>query len=131
MESDIFYTSDHEWIDFQGLIAYVGISNFKLLGFKAIHEVTFSEHVGFIDKGQVLAWIRYNDYRIAVHMPVDGWVLKINRLFAANDLVQMSEHLAKGGWILSITPVNAAEREGLIPSGQYRPSAHYHNDPKL
>lgn len=28
----MYYTRDHEWIDFQGSGAYVGVSNFKLSG---------------------------------------------------------------------------------------------------
>jgi len=40
---DLYYTNDHEWIDFQGTIAYTGICLFKLLGFKEIPLVLKSK----------------------------------------------------------------------------------------
>ncbi|HEX7847999.1 MAG TPA: hypothetical protein VF476_19505, partial [Chitinophagaceae bacterium] len=61
---DIYFTTDHEWIDFRGSIAYTGICGFKLLGFKELHEVTFHEPGVFRKKGEVIASIRYNDYQV-------------------------------------------------------------------
>jgi len=42
-KKDLYYTNDHEWIDFQGTIAYTGICLFKLLGFKEIPLVLKSK----------------------------------------------------------------------------------------
>ena len=43
---DLYFTKDHEWIDFQGSVAYVGISYFKLIGFKEIQELIFIDPTG-------------------------------------------------------------------------------------
>jgi glycine cleavage system H lipoate-binding protein len=117
----MFYKIDHEWIDFKGLIAYVGISNFKFPGIEAIHEIRFKEPLEFARRGEVLL-DRADDYRIEVHMPVDGWILKVNGLFLTNDFSQILERLQKSGWMVSITPVNASERNELISCEQYHTS---------
>lgn len=122
MQDNMFYTKDHEWIDFQGLIAYVGISNFKLLEFKEIHEIRLMEPLGFARAGEVFAWIGYDDYWVEVHMPVDGWILKVNGVFLANDLAEILGHLEKNGWMVSIAPVSASGRKDLLSSEQYHAS---------
>jgi glycine cleavage system H protein len=118
----VFYTKDHEWIDFQGPVAYVGVSNFRFLGFKAIHDVKLNELSGLIKRGEIVAWIKYFDYQIEVHMPVDGTIVQVNRLFVYKSMGLISEHLAKSGWIVSITPAYPLERNELIPSEEYRTS---------
>lgn len=75
---DIYFTHDHEWIDFQGAVAYIGVCNFKLTGFREIHDLKFHEASGFKKRGKVIAIVKYNDYKIEVHMPVDGKIVKLN-----------------------------------------------------
>lgn len=118
----MYYTPDHEWIDFQGIIAYVGLSNFKLLGFKTIHEISSREPLQTAAKGEVLARVRYNDWNIGLHMPVDGRILRLNSLFIVNNLAQIAEHMNRSGWMISIAPTNPDDRHGLIPFQQYRQS---------
>jgi glycine cleavage system H protein len=43
IKRNIYYTNDHEWIDFQGSVAYIGVCRFKLSGFKEIHMIKFTE----------------------------------------------------------------------------------------
>ncbi len=115
----MYYTRDHEWIDFQGTGAYVGVSNFKLIGFRAIDEVIFHDVHRFKKKGDVIAWIRYKDYKIEILMPVSGSIVQVNKVFLDEDLDQISTHLEKTGWIVSIIPANPFERKELIPTNEY------------
>jgi glycine cleavage system H protein len=115
----MYYTRDHEWIDFQGTGAYVGVSNFKLIGFREIDEVIFRETKSPMKKGDLVAWIRYKDYKIEILMPVDGSIVQINKIFLGNNLKQISTHLQKSGWIFSIIPTNYYHREDLIPIEEY------------
>jgi glycine cleavage system H protein len=115
----MYYTSDHEWIDFQGTVAYMGVSSFKLLGFRAIHEVLFNDPVSYKKRGDIIAWIRYQDYKIDILMPVDGSIVQVNRILLNNDLKQISDHLGKSGWMFSIIPSNRYDRKNLIPVKDY------------
>lgn len=117
---DLYFTGDHEWINFQGAIAYTGVCVFKLTGFKAIHQVIFHETGGFIKQGQPIATIRYNDYRIEAHMPADGKIVRVNTA-----LVTGSEHILlqdpeQAGWIALINPTQPYERKNLLLPAQYR-----------
>ena len=115
----MYYTRDHEWIDFQGTGAYVGVSNFKLIGFREINEVIFEGTKSLVKKGEIVAWIRYKDYKIEILMPVDGSIVQINKVFLGKDLKQITAHLEKSSWIFSIIPTNYYGREDLIPIEEY------------
>ncbi|MEI9806580.1 MAG: hypothetical protein WDO16_01155 [Bacteroidota bacterium] len=78
-KKDLYYTNEHEWIDFQGTVAYVGVCAFKLSGFKEIHQVICSEEYGFKKLGEVIATIKYSDYQVEVRMPVDGKLQQVNK----------------------------------------------------
>ena len=115
---DLYYTNDHEWIDFQGTVAYTGVCAFKLLGFKEVQQIIFNEPSGFKRKGEVIATIRYRDYQIDAHMPVDGKVLEINEsLSQGNILITQPEN---SGWIAKIIPAQPYERKDLLMPGEYQ-----------
>ncbi|HWB27639.1 MAG TPA: hypothetical protein VG738_19315 [Chitinophagaceae bacterium] len=117
---DFFYTADHEWINFKGSIAYVGICSFKLTGFREIHSITFQKSSGFLKAEEVIATISYNDYRIEAHMPVDGKILQLNKTLLSegkNILVKQPEN---SGWIAVITPAQPYERKGLLLPKTYQ-----------
>jgi hypothetical protein len=61
-KKDLYYTPDHDWINFQGRVAYVGIGSFKLTGFKKIQQLFFQEPNDFCKQGDIIASIVYHDY---------------------------------------------------------------------
>jgi glycine cleavage system H protein len=115
----MFYTNDHEWIDFHGITAYVGISNIKLSGFKEIHELNFDQFFSYKKRGEVIARIKYLDYQVEVHMPTDGSIIQVNKLLTLDDLDQIATHLNTNGWIFSIIPSNPYDRTGLMTAKKY------------
>jgi len=91
-KKDLYYTNDYEWIDFQGAVAYIGICPFKLAGIKEIEKVEFSEEDNSKKCGEVIASILYDDYKIDVHMPVSGKIVKINEaLYSGNKNIVLQE----------------------------------------
>lgn len=119
-KKDLYYTKDHEWVDFQGTVAYTGVCHFKLLGFKGIHNVKFKGVPGFKKQGEVIAIIKYNDYQIEAHMPVDGKVVAINETFFASNPVLLLQHAENAGWIALIAPSQPYERKDLLLPKQYQ-----------
>jgi glycine cleavage system H protein len=118
-KKDLYYTNDHEWIDFQGTIAYTGVCGFKLLGFKEVQQIIFNEPSGFKRKGEVIATIRYRDYQIESHMPVDGKILEVNDSLSngnGNILIAQPEN---SGWIAKIIPAQPYERKDLLMPKDY------------
>lgn len=118
-KKDLYYTQDHDWIDFRATVAYVGVSSFKLIGFKEIHQVIFNEPSGLKKKGDLIATIKYNDYLIQAHMPVDGKVLELNTNLIYGEDNLLLKHAESLGWIALIVPLQPDERKELLLPKQY------------
>jgi len=119
-KKNLYYTKDHEWIDFQGTVAYVGVCSFKLTGLKEIQQITFNEPSGFRKQDEVIATIRYNDYKIEAHMPVDGKVIQLNEKLLSGNHNILLQHPENRGWIALIVPAQPYERKDLLLPKQYQ-----------
>ncbi len=119
INKDLFFTRDHEWNDFQGAVAYAGICHFKLPGFKQIHQITITNPPGFRKQGDIIAIIKYNDYQVEMHMPVDGKVIEMNDKIVSGDQNILLHHAETSGWIALIVPSQPYERQDLLPPKQY------------
>lgn len=113
-----YYTNDHEWIDFQGSIAYVGICDFKLKGLKGIYKIQYGDVSAVIKRGDILATILSDDYKIPMFMPVDGRIIEVNNsiIYQPDKTLHQSQH---NGWIAKICPLAPYDREGLLSASQY------------
>jgi glycine cleavage system H protein len=120
INKDLYYTTDHEWIDFQGSIAYTGVCSFKLLGFKEIQQLNFAASPGFLKRGDLIATIKYNDYEVEACMPVDGNIVELNETLLRGNLDTLLEHAEDTGWLARIAPAEPYERKGLLLSKQYQ-----------
>jgi glycine cleavage system H protein len=119
-ERDLYYTNDHDWIDFQGKVAYVGVCRFKLTGFKEVQQLIVKEPLGFKTKGQIIATIRYNDYIVDARMPVDGKVVQLNDLLLTGDYSILAQQPEHNGWIALIIPAEPKDRDELLSPEQYK-----------
>ena len=117
---DLYYTNDHEWIDFQGSVAYIGICCFKLKGIKSIEHIVITENNGLKKQGDVVATIQYDDYNIPIHMPVDGKVVSINEALLPEGNSLLLEQPENVGWVALIVPSSPYERKGLMQPEQYK-----------
>ena len=117
---DLYYTKDHEWINFQGSVAYIGVSKFKLTGFKDIEKITFMDSSGFKKQGEVIATVKYNDYLIEAHMPVDGKVLQVNEKLVSGNQNILLDCAESSAWIALIVPSLPHERKNLLLPKQYQ-----------
>jgi glycine cleavage system H protein len=119
-EKDLYYTNDHEWIDFQGSVAYVGVCGFKLKGILHVEQITFSTSEGIKKQGEVIATVQYDDYQIPVHMPVDGKVISLNDAITQGSSDILLQQPENNGWIALIVPDKPYERHGLMLREQYK-----------
>jgi glycine cleavage system H protein len=113
-----FYTTDHEWVMFEGIVAYMGICPFKLTGIDKIDKIEFADLSAKLEKGSCLATIHSDDYQIKVHMPVDGWVIESN-IRSVEDPSYIRQDI-RSGWIAKIRPVAPYSREGLLRAEEYK-----------
>jgi glycine cleavage system H protein len=61
LKRNLYFTRDHEWIDFQGSIAYTGVCPFKLKGIKNIDKIVFSQSGIICKAGDTIGSIYYAD----------------------------------------------------------------------
>jgi glycine cleavage system H lipoate-binding protein len=90
-----------------------------MLGFREIEHIAFNDISGIKLQGYVIATIKYKDYTIAAHMPVDGKIEQINdSLLSANPniLLQNAENT---GWIALVRLMNPEDRKNLLRPKQY------------
>jgi glycine cleavage system H protein len=118
-KKDLYYTNDHEWIDFQGSVAYIGICPFKLAGVKKIERIELSGESYSKKCGEVIASIFYGDYKTDVHMPVDGNVISFNEAILSGDQNRVLLEPETSGYIALIVPACPENRQGLIMSSKY------------
>lgn len=116
---EIYYTKDHDWIQYKGSLAITGVSGFKLTGIKEIHQFIINEPMGLKRQGETLAIIHSNDYCIEILMPVSGLVLQINTELARGNLGLLVKEPERGGWVARIKPLQPEERGGLLSPVQY------------
>ena len=118
---DVYYTSDHEWIDFQGSVAFAGICRFKLTGFKQIQQLSWTgDPTGFKKRGEIVANLKYNEYVITVHMPVEGKILEINSKLLSGNLNLLLDCAETTGWLFRLSPAQPHDRTGLLLPKQYQ-----------
>lgn len=115
---NLYFTQDHEWIDFQDPIAYVGVCAFKLTGFKQIDQVCFHHTTGFHKRGEIIATISYRDYQVECHMPVDGDISLVNEFIQSENKDQLLAPETRG-WLIQIIPSMPDARDGLLLPAQY------------
>lgn len=120
MKRNLYYTYDHEWIDFQGSVAYVGVCHFKLSGFKEIQQIIFAEISALINQGEVIASIKYDDYLVLVHMPVAGRIISFNDILLTEEKSILLQQPEDNGWIALIVPDQLKKRTGLQSPEEYR-----------
>lgn len=122
MKRNLYYTYDHEWIDFQGSVAYVGVCHFKLSGFKEIQQIIFAEISELINQGEVIASIKFDDYLVLVHMPVAGRIISFNDMLLTEEKSMLLQQPEDNGWIALIVPAQLTKRTGLQSPEEYRSS---------
>jgi glycine cleavage system H protein len=120
IKRNLYYTKDHEWIDFQGSVAYIGVCRFKLSGFKEIHKIEFKEFPDQINPGDVITSIQFDDYQIHMHMPVEGKIISINDLLLTEERDVLLQQPENNGWLALIVPSNLNDKTGLLTMDDYK-----------
>jgi glycine cleavage system H protein len=116
---DLYYTNRHDWIDFQGSVAYVGAAMLKVILASKEFKLEYVDNQGFARQGEVFARLESDGSTILVHMPVDGKIISINDMLESNAQLVIDQPENKG-WLALIAPTKPYERAGLLQPEQYR-----------
>jgi len=114
----MYYTNEHEWIDYRGQTAYIGICKVKLSGINDIQSAVFCDALSSMDRGAVVVTFFSGRKLIEVRMPVDGKIIEFNSKLIENPSMVLCEG-QNSVWIARIGPNAPYKREGLLQEHQY------------
>ena len=115
----ISFTPNHEWIDFNGSVGFVGISAYRLKGIDSITNVKWYNPKGIVDRGTVIAEIHTSDQIIPLLAPVSCKYLGQNQKLSGN-LNLILESPQDKGWLFFVTPLKFYNQEPLLSPESYQ-----------
>ena len=119
--ADLKYTSDHEWINVEGDIATIGITDYAQ---GELGDVVFVELPGVgesFEKGDVAATIEAVKTVADVFLPLTGSIEAVNENL--DDTSELINQDAYGdGWILKIKISDVSELDSFMSAEEYTAS---------
>lgn len=116
--ANLKYTNEHEWIRFEGDVAYVGITDYAQSELGEIVFVDVDSVGETIGKGEVFGTVEAVKTVSDLNMPVSGEVLEFNE--ALNDQPELVNSDPYGeGWMIRISVNDAKEADNLLDAERY------------
>lgn len=113
-----FYTEDHEWVEVDGDIGTVGISEYAQGQLGDIVFVEVPDEGKEVAKGDDVAVVESVKAASDVYSPVSGTVIEGNADLADNPAL-VNEDPEGEGWFYKITLSDAGELESLMDEAKY------------
>lgn len=112
------YTQEHEWVEIEGDLAVVGISEHAAEELGDITFVELPEQDLDVIVGDVLAVVESVKAASDIYAPISGTVKESN-LELEDSPVIINNSAENEGWICKIENFDIAEIEDLMTEGQY------------
>lgn len=113
------YTKDHEWIEVDGDIAVVGISDYAQSQLGDVVYVELPEVGKTVSKGAEAAVVESVKAASEVYAPAGGEVVGVNEALGGAPAT-VNEDAEGKGWFLKLKLANAAELDDLMSPDQYK-----------
>ena len=116
--SDLYYTSDHEWIKINGKAATVGITDFAQGELGDIVFVEIESLDEKLEKGQTFGTIEAVKTVSDLFMPVSGKVTQVNEKINDNPDIVNSDPYGEG-WMIKIEVNDPGQVKELLTPEEY------------
>jgi glycine cleavage system H protein len=113
-----YFTEDHEWVDVDGDIGTVGITDYAQGQLGDIVFVDVPEEGKAVTKGDEAAVVESVKAASDVYTPVSGTVIEGNAELADNPGL-VNEDADGEGWFFKLTLSDPSELEGLMDEAKY------------
>ncbi len=113
-----YFTEDHEWIDVDGDVGTVGISDYAQGALGDIAFVDVPEEGRELSKGDEAAVVESVKAASDVYAPVSGTVIEGNAQLAEEPALVNSDPEGEG-WFFKITLSDTSELDGLMDETAY------------
>ena len=119
LPESLLYTSDHEWVLFDGDTATVGVTDYAQDALGDIVFVALPSVGRRVGPGESFAEIESTKSVNDVYSPVSGEVSAVNDdLGSAPEAINADPY--GRGWICKLKVDNPAAREGMMSAAEYR-----------
>lgn len=116
---DLKYTKDHEWVRFNGDLAFVGITDYAQNELGEIVYVDVTSVGETVAKEEVFGSIEAVKTVSDLFLPLTGEIVEFNDLL--NDTPELVNQDPYGnGWIVKIKLSDPSEAESLLNTAEYR-----------
>jgi glycine cleavage system H protein len=114
-----YFTEDHEWIQVDGTVATVGITDYAQGQLGDIVFVETPEEGKAVSKGDDAAVVESVKAASDVYAPVAGTVIEGNAALADNPAL-VNEDPEGEGWFFKLTLADASELDSLMDEAAYQ-----------
>ncbi len=113
-----YFTEDHEWIEIEGTVGTVGITDYAQGQLGDITFVELPEAGAAVSKGDAPCVVDSVKAASDVYAPVSGTVTEANAALADEpELVNTDAEV--GGWLFRLTLSDPSELDGLMDRAAY------------
>lgn len=113
-----YFTDEHEWIDVEGDVATVGITDYAQGQLGDIVFVELPEEGATFDKGDDAAVVESVKAASDVYAPISGEVIETNGALEDEPALVNSDP-EEEGWFFKLRIADAVELEGLMDDKAY------------
>jgi len=114
-----YFTEDHEWIELDGEIATVGITDYAQSQLGDIVFVEVPDEGKQVSKGDDAAVVESVKAASDVYAPVSGTIIEGNPALA-DEPALVNEDPEGEGWFFKMTLSDTSELDGLMDEGKYQ-----------
>ncbi len=114
-----YFTDEHEWIDVEGEIATVGITDYAQEQLGDIVFVELPAEGTTVDKGDDAAVVESVKAASDVYAPISGEVIEANGALEDEPALVNSD-AEEDGWFFKLRMTDPSELEGLMTEAAYK-----------
>lgn len=117
--SELFYSTDHEWIRQDGNTVTIGVTDFAQDALGDVVFVEIPDSGATVELGESFAEVESTKSVSDIYAPVSGTVSEVNDVLDDQPELLNSDPYGEG-WICRIEMSNPSELEALMDAGGYR-----------
>lgn len=114
-----YFTDEHEWIDLEGDLATVGITDYAQGQLGDIVFVELPDVGAMVEKGGEAAVVESVKAASDVYAPITGEVMEANAALE-EDPALVNTSPEEEGWFFRMTVTDKSELEGLMDAAAYK-----------
>lgn len=113
------FTDDHEWLQIEGDVATIGITDFAQTQLGDVVFVELPKVGRALKKAEAAATVESVKAASDVYAPITGEVVAVNDAVVADPSLVNSDP-SKGAWLFKLKIADKSELEGLMDEAAYK-----------